>query len=107
MSNVVELRSAVTPCTGPEEAAQVADLIGGYERFVDEHVIGSFLGIAPRRVLEMARNGEIPSHPIGRVRKTWRFHISEIAAHVGAMTNQRRATIAPAVPATHERKRNG
>jgi hypothetical protein len=107
MSNVVELRPAAVPCAEPVGLAESANHYGGYEPFVDEHVIGSFLGIAPRRVLEMARKGEFPSHPIGRTRKTWRFRISEIAAHVGAVTNYRHARIAPAVPATHERKRNG
>lgn len=33
----------------------------GYEPFVDEEVIARFLQITPRRVLEMARDGEIPA----------------------------------------------
>jgi hypothetical protein len=31
----------------------------------------------------MARKGEIPAHPLGLGRrKTWRFRLSEIAAHL-------------------------
>ena len=81
---------------------------GKFEPFVDEHVVASFLGIAPRRVLEMARKKLIPAHPIGGQRKTWRFRISEIDAHF-SLANQRRtpATIGLAVPVTQERKRVG
>lgn len=79
-----------------------------YEPFVDEKVVGCFLQLAPRRVLEMARKSEIPAHPIGRKRKTWRFRISEINAHFGARTEKPRgATITLAVPGTQERKRLG
>lgn len=107
MSNVVELRPTGTPCAGPVGAAEEPNSYGGYERFVDEHVIGSFLGVTPRRVIEMARNNEIPAHPIGRTRMTWRFRISEVSARVTAMSNQTRGRIAPAVPVTQKRKRNG
>ncbi len=107
MSNVVELRSTAPPCAGPEEQAQQVGFIGGYECYVDEQVIGSFMGIEPRRVLEMARKGELPAHPIGRTRMTWRFRISEVNAHLSAVTNQGRASIAAAVPEPKGRKRNG
>jgi hypothetical protein len=53
----------------------------GFEPFVDEHVIAAFLQITPRHAIELARKGEIPSHPIGHKRKTWRFLISEVSAH--------------------------
>jgi hypothetical protein len=44
------------------------------EPFVDGARAAEFLSFTRRRVLEMARSGEIPAHPIwhGR-RKTWRF----------------------------------
>lgn len=57
---------------------------GPFEPFVDEHIVARFLQITPRRALEMARKGEIPAHPIGRTRRTWRFRISEIDAHFSA-----------------------
>jgi hypothetical protein len=50
------------------------------EHFVDAERGAKFLGITRRRLLEMARAGEIPGHPIGRgKRKTWRFRLSELA----------------------------
>jgi hypothetical protein len=79
--------------------------IGQFEPFVDEHVVARFLQITSRRVLEEARKGEIPAHPIGRKRKTWRFKISEIDAHFSALKKPARATMATAVPGTHGRKR--
>jgi hypothetical protein len=43
-------------------------------------------------VLEMARAGEIPAHPIGRgKRKTWRFRLSELADAI-ASKGQENAT---------------
>jgi hypothetical protein len=82
--------------------------IGPFEPFVDEHVVARFLQITPRRVLEMARKKEIPAHPLGHTRKTWRFRISEIDAHFSAPAPRLPgATMAPAVPGTQERKRLG
>jgi hypothetical protein len=80
---------------------------GSFEPYVDEFVIARFLQIEPRRVLEMARAEEIPGHPIGRTRKTWRFRLSEIDAHFSALRKPVRATMAPAVPGTPERKHRG
>jgi hypothetical protein len=71
-----------------------------------DRIVGSDF-LQEQRVLEMARKGELTAHPVGRVRKTWRFRISEVNADVSAMSNQRRGSIAAAVPATHERNRNG
>jgi hypothetical protein len=73
------------------------EILTAFEPFVDERVVAEFLQITPRRVVEMARKNELPSHPIGHTRKTWRFHVSEIDAHF-------RATMASAVPGTKERK---
>lgn len=76
-----------------------------FEPFIDEHAVAEFLDLTPRRVLELARKGELPAHPIGNVRKTWRFRLSEIEAHFNRPAeNQRSATIALAVPATQGRK---
>jgi hypothetical protein len=55
------------------------------EPFVDALKGAEFLGIRPRRLLEMARAGDIPAHPIGRGRrKTWRFRLSELAEAIAA-----------------------
>lgn len=88
------------------QAAQPGEF-GSFEPFVDEFVTGRFLQIEPRRVLEMARAGEIPSHPIGRTRKTWRFRLSEIDAHFSTPRKRVRATMAPAVPGTQEKRHRG
>lgn len=79
-----------------------------FEPFVDEHVVAQFLGLTSRRVLEMARSGELPAHPIGKTRKTWRFRLSEIDIHFRRLAErQRSATIAVAVPGTQGRKQLG
>ena len=80
---------------------------GGFEPFVDEVVVGRFLHIEPRRVLEMARDKELPAHPIGKIRKTWRFLISEITAHFSSQNRNPGAKMPAAVPGTKERNRLG
>lgn len=53
------------------------------EPFVDPEKAAAFLGVRRRRLLQMARAGEIPAHPIGsHERKTWRFKLSELAQAV-------------------------
>lgn len=50
------------------------------EPFVDANRAAEFLLITRRHLLELARAGVIPAHPIGNgKRKTWRFRLSEIA----------------------------
>lgn len=50
------------------------------ESFVTAQEAAEFLAITKRRVLELARAGQIPAHPIGNgERKTWRFRLSELA----------------------------
>ena len=49
------------------------------ERFVDADEAGKFLSLTRRRILELARAGELPAHPLGSGgRKTWRFLLSEL-----------------------------
>lgn len=58
----------------------IATLDGNIEPFVAADTAAEFLCITRRRVLEMARAGEIPAHPIGHgKRKQWRFRLSELA----------------------------
>ena len=55
------------------------------EPFVDAKRAAEFLVITRRRVLEMARAGEIPAHAIGEgKRKMWRFRLSELAEAIVA-----------------------
>jgi hypothetical protein len=50
-----------------------------FEPYVAAEPVAQLLSIKPRRVLEMARSGELPAHPIGKGRRrTWRFRLSEI-----------------------------
>jgi hypothetical protein len=51
------------------------------EAFVDADEAAKFLSLTRRRVLDLARVGLLPSHPIGDgVRRTRLFRLSEIAA---------------------------
>ena len=51
------------------------------ERFVDVAAAAEFMSVSPRYVMDLARRGAIPGHPlaIGSKRKIWRFRLSEIA----------------------------
>ncbi len=53
------------------------------ERFVDADEAAKFLSLTRRRVLELARAGKLPGHPLGDgARRIWRFRLSELAAAV-------------------------
>ena len=50
------------------------------ERFVDADEAARFLSLTRRRILELARAGKLPGHPIGDgARCIWRFRLSELA----------------------------
>jgi hypothetical protein len=55
------------------------------EGFVDADEAGKFLSLNRRRILELARAGKLPGHPIGDgARRVWRFRLSEIADAVAS-----------------------
>src|SRR5467141_2099965 len=55
------------------------------EPFVDADQAAKFLFLMRRHVLELARAGKLPGHPIGDgARRVWRFRLSELAAAVSA-----------------------
>jgi hypothetical protein len=55
------------------------------EPFVDATRVAEFLGIKPRRILEMARAGHIPAYPLGTgARRTWRFRLTEICKSIAS-----------------------
>jgi len=55
------------------------------ERFVDADEAAKFLSLNRRRILELARAGKLPGHPIGEgARRLWRFRLSELAKAVSA-----------------------
>jgi len=50
--------------------------------------------ITRRHLLELARAGDIPAHPIGAgKRKTWRFRLSEIADAISTDAHARKPDI--------------
>jgi len=50
------------------------------EQFVDADEAAKFLSLNRRRILELARAGKLPAHPIGEgARRLWRFRLSELA----------------------------
>ncbi len=65
------------PLAGPPEPGGPAVP----ERFVDAITAAQFLSIKPRYLLQLARRGNIPAHPLGEgPRKMWRFRLSELSA---------------------------
>jgi len=68
------------------------------EPFVDADEAAHFLSLPRRRVLDLARAGTLPGHPIGDgSRRVWRFRLSELAA---AITSQQKSGfISPKRPA--------
>jgi predicted DNA-binding transcriptional regulator AlpA len=55
--------------------------INGYlssEPFVDAQRAAIFLSMSRKTVLALARRNQLPAHPIGGLRKIWRFRISEL-----------------------------
>ena len=55
------------------------------EPFVDATKAAEFLNLRPRRLLQLAREGSLPAHPIGNgERRVWRFRLSEIASALDA-----------------------
>ena len=106
MNNVVNIQTFAKPWLGAIEV-EPSPKVGSFEPFVDEFVVARFLQISERRVLEMARKNQIPAHPLGNQRKTWRFRMSEMDAHFSTPAVKKTATITVAVPGTQERKRLG
>lgn len=68
-----------------------------HEPFVDAVVVGDFLQLRKRRVLELARQGVIPAYPLGTgSRRVWRFRLSEVATALGSSrVNYSRQSPAP------------
>ena len=107
MAKAVESHYNQMPRFDFDEANSTSPLCP-FEPFVDERVIAGFLQVTPRRVVEMARKGEIPAHPIGHARKTWRFRVSEVNSHFrSASEKQAGDNINSAVPGILGRKRLG
>jgi excisionase family DNA binding protein len=58
------------------------------ESFVDSDEAAKFLSLTRRRILDLARAGKLPGHPIGDgSRRVWRFRLSELAAAITSSEN--------------------
>jgi excisionase family DNA binding protein len=58
-----------------------------HEQFVDGQRAAEFLGLPRKTLLNLARQGSVPAHPIGHgVRHTWRFRLSELASWLQSKT---------------------
>jgi len=61
--------------------------------FVDAEKAAEFLSFRRRRVSELARQGRIPVHPMGRgKRRVWRSRLSELAAAVRSSSKNKPCT---------------
>lgn len=92
------------PSEIPDNLSDSSASFAGFEPYVDECVIARFLQLTPRRVVELARAAELPAHPIGGLRKTWRFRVSEIADCLCKSDIQPRGTMTTAVPGAREKR---
>ncbi len=59
------------------------------EPFVDAGTAAAFLGITRRTLLQKARSGRVPGHPLDGAakRKEWRFKLSELDRFMIAPVN--------------------
>jgi hypothetical protein len=56
---------------------------------VDAERAAQFLSVTPRYLLELARKGEFPAHPLGNgTRRIWRFRLSGLATALSGRTTQ-------------------
>jgi excisionase family DNA binding protein len=66
------------------------------EHYVDAEQAAGFLDIHRRTVLQMARDGAIPAHPLGEgKRKLWRFLLSELDGWMRSRINSVRRPCSP------------
>ena len=66
------------------------------EPFVDAETAAEFLHVTRRRILDLARAGEIPAYPLGHgKRRVWRFRLSELACAMQARIHCVRQSPAP------------
>lgn len=57
------------------------------EQFVDGQRAADFLGVPRKTLLNLARRGSVPAHPIGDgMRHTWRFRLSELSFWIQSKT---------------------
>jgi|SRR5271156_1995117 len=78
---VVTLHPGHSYLHGPAQRClmELASASAGHEPFVDAQRAATFLAMRRKTLLNYARMGKLPGHPLGDgVRKTWRFRLSEL-----------------------------
>jgi excisionase family DNA binding protein len=59
-----------------------------FEHFVNANEAAQFLAVTRRRILDLARRGQLPAHPIGTgARRVWRFRLSELSKAIASRQN--------------------
>ena len=57
----------------------ISPSVVAYEPFVDSERAAAFLAMPRKTLLDLARKGVAPGHPVGHgLRKVWKFRISEL-----------------------------
>jgi hypothetical protein len=81
-----DARSPTVPRSGWLPTLPPTPLI--QEPFVDAERAANFLSMRRKTLLELARRGKLPGHPVGSgQRKMWKFRISELDHWMSAAVN--------------------
>ncbi len=68
--------------------ATVTHALRSFEPFVDADRAAAFLDMRRKTLLNLARKGNIPGHPVGSgLRKMWKFRISELESWMQTEVN--------------------
>lgn len=68
----------------------------GHELPLNTVEAAAYIGFHPKSVERMARDGEIPAHPVsGARRKTWRFYRDDLDSWLRAKVNSARYPCSP------------
>lgn len=67
-----------------QTAVPISNSYFGPEAFVDPDTAANYLRTSRRHVLEMARKGRIPGHPLDSAaeKRDWRFLLSELQSYM-------------------------
>lgn len=82
---------------------EVTRTLDAPEPFVPAHEAAKFVGISRRFLIDLARRGIAGAYPIGtgRLRKTWVFRLSELAAAIGEKDDEAQPRPPASEPAYH------
>ena len=67
---------------------EVFSFPASHEPYIDAERAASFLAMPRRTLLDLARKGKLPGHPVGSgQRRMWKFRISELESWMQAEVN--------------------